>query len=217
MKTLVATGGGRGLGRVTAGKLADAGHHVVLVARTQAAAEAAAAEIRARTPGASVEPRAADLASLASIRALAAALVDGAGRIDVLFNIAGVLQTSPPRRVTADGLEETLAVNTLAPFLPTRLLLPALESPDTARVVNVSSRLHLSGSRGKPVGFDFSDPSSNTDTTPAVPTRTPSSPFFGSPTNSSVGCRRAPSPPMLCVLGSSPPQPQRAPPVRCTG
>jgi NAD(P)-dependent dehydrogenase (short-subunit alcohol dehydrogenase family) len=158
MKTLVATGGGRGLGRVTAGKLADAGHHVVLVARTQAAAEAAAAEIRARTPGASVEPRAADLASLASIRALAAALVDGAGRIDVLFNIAGVLQTSPSRRVTADGLEETLAVNTLAPFLLTRLLLPALERPDTARVVNVSSRLHLPGSRGKPVGFDFGDP-----------------------------------------------------------
>jgi NAD(P)-dependent dehydrogenase (short-subunit alcohol dehydrogenase family) len=158
MKTLVVTGGGRGLGRVTAGKLADAGHHVVLVARTQAAAEAAAAEIRARTPGASVEPRAADLASLASIRALAAALADGAGGIDVLFNIAGVLQTSPSRRVTADGLEETLAVNTLAPFLLTRLLLPALERPETARVVNVSSRLHLPGSRGKPVGFDFGDP-----------------------------------------------------------
>jgi NAD(P)-dependent dehydrogenase (short-subunit alcohol dehydrogenase family) len=131
---------------------------VVLVARTQAAAEAAAAEIRARNPGASVDPRAADLAWLAAIRALAAALVDDAGGIDVLFNIAGVLQTSPSRRVTADGLEETLAVNALAPFLLTRLLLPALERPDTARVVNVSSRLHLPGSRGKPVGFDFGDP-----------------------------------------------------------
>ena len=158
MKTLLVTGGGRGLGRVTAGKLAHAGHHVVLIARTPAAAGAAAAEIRTRNPGASVEPRAVDLASLASIRAFAAAVLDDVRRIDVLLNIAGVLQTSPSRRLTADGLEETLAVNALAPFLLTRLLLPALERPDTARVVNVSSRLHLPGSRGKPVGFDFGDP-----------------------------------------------------------
>ena len=51
MKTLVVTGGGRGLGRVTAGKLARAGHHVVLVARTQAAAEAAAARDPYEQPG----------------------------------------------------------------------------------------------------------------------------------------------------------------------
>jgi NAD(P)-dependent dehydrogenase (short-subunit alcohol dehydrogenase family) len=205
MKTLVVTGDGPGLGRVTAGKLAHAGHRVVLVARTQAAAEAAAAEIRARNPDASVDPRAADLASLASIRAFAAALVDDAGGIDVLFNIASVLQTSPSRRVTADGLEETLAVNALAPFLLTRLLLPALERPETARVVNVSSRLHLPGSRGKPVGFDFGDPQLEHGYNPTAPTRTPSSPFFGSPTNSSAGCRRASPPPTPCVLGSSPP------------
>jgi len=101
MKTLVATGGGRGPGRVAAGKLARAGHHVVLVARTQAAAEAAAAQIRTHDPVAGVEPSSADLASLASIRTLAAALVDDVGRIDVVFNIAGVLQASPSRRVTA--------------------------------------------------------------------------------------------------------------------
>ena len=158
MKTLVVTGGGRGLGRVTAGKLARAGHHVVLVARTHAAAEGAAAQIRTNNPAANVESWAADLASPASIRTFAAALADDVGRIDVLFNIAGVLQTSPSRRVTADGFEETLAVNALAPFLLTRLLLPALGRPGTARVVNVSSRLHLPGSRGKPVGFDFGNP-----------------------------------------------------------
>jgi NAD(P)-dependent dehydrogenase (short-subunit alcohol dehydrogenase family) len=98
MKTLVATGGGRGPGRVAAGKLARAGHHVVLVARTQAAADAAAAQIRTHYPVAGVEPSSADLAS---IRTLAAALVDDVGRIDVVFNIAGVLQASPSRRVTA--------------------------------------------------------------------------------------------------------------------
>ena len=101
MKTLVATGGGRGPGRVAAGKLARAGHHVVLVARTQAAAEAAAAQIRTHDPVAGVEPSSADLAWLASIRTLAAALAGDVGRIDVVFNIAGVLQASPSRRVTA--------------------------------------------------------------------------------------------------------------------
>ena len=101
MKTLVITGGRRGPGRVTAGKLAHAGHHVVLVARTQAAAEAAAAHVRTHDPGAGVGPRPTDLASLASIRTLAAPLVDDAGRMDVVFSIAGVLQASPSRRVTA--------------------------------------------------------------------------------------------------------------------
>jgi NAD(P)-dependent dehydrogenase (short-subunit alcohol dehydrogenase family) len=86
---------------VTAGKLAHAGHHVVLAAGTQAAAEAAAARICTHDPVADVEPRQADLASLASIRTLAAALVDDAGCIDVAFSIAGVLQASPSRRVTA--------------------------------------------------------------------------------------------------------------------
>ncbi len=98
MKTLVLTGGRRGLGRVRAGKLAHAGHHVVLAARTQAAAEAAAAQIRTHDPVADVEPRPADLAS---IRTLAATLVDNVGRIDVVFSIAGVLQARPSRRVTA--------------------------------------------------------------------------------------------------------------------
>ncbi len=101
MKTLVITGGRRALGRVRAGKLAPAGHHAVLAARTQAAAEAAAAQIRTHDPVADVEPRPADLASLASIRTLAAALADDAGRIDVVYSIAGVLQVSLSRRVTA--------------------------------------------------------------------------------------------------------------------
>ncbi len=158
MKTMVITGGGRGLGRMSAEKLARAGHQVVLVARTRTAADTASSEIRAGYPTANVEPRAVDLTSMDSIRAFAPALADDLGQIDVLFNIAGVMQTSPTRRTTADGFEETFVVNALAPFLLTGLLLPALERADAARVVNVSSRLHLPGSRGKPVDFDFDDP-----------------------------------------------------------
>jgi NAD(P)-dependent dehydrogenase (short-subunit alcohol dehydrogenase family) len=158
MATILITGGGRGLGRATAEQLAASGHRVLLTARTPAAAEAAATEIRRRHPAAVVEPRAVDLSSLAAVRAFASAQLDLDAPIDVLFHVAGVMQQSPTRRVTVDGLEETLAVNVLAPFLLTGLLLPALERSAAARVVFVSSRLHLPDSRGVPVDFDFDDP-----------------------------------------------------------
>ena len=66
-----------------------------------------------------------DLSSLAQVRTFAETVVGRDGPIDVLFHVAGVMQQSPTRRLTADGFEETLAVNVLAPFLLTRLLLPA--------------------------------------------------------------------------------------------
>ncbi len=158
MKTILITGGGRGLGRATAARLAADGHRVILVARRQDAAQTAAEEIRRRQPGARVEPRSVDLASLSAVRSFGAAALTRNEPIDVLFHVAGVMQTSPTRRLTVDGYEETLAVNVLAPFLLTHLLLPALERSPSARVVTVSSRLHLPGSRGAPVDFDLDDP-----------------------------------------------------------
>jgi len=158
MKTILVTGGGRGLGRATAEKLAVAGHRVVLVARTPAAAAGAADEIASDHPGSLIEPGSVDLSSLAEVRAFAAEALARDEVIDVLFHVAGVMQTSPTRRLTVDGYEETLAVNVLAPFLLTNLLLPALERSPSARVVTVSSRLHLPGSRGEPVDFDLDDP-----------------------------------------------------------
>jgi retinol dehydrogenase-12 len=158
MKTVLVTGGGRGLGRVSAEKLAVAGHRVVLVARTPGAATAAVEEIRRDHPGVLVDARSVDLSSLAQVRAFAAEEVARGGAIDVLFHVAGVMQTNRTRRVTVDGCEETLAVNVLAPFLLTGLLLPALERSASARVVTVGSRMHLPGSRGVPVDFDFDDP-----------------------------------------------------------
>lgn len=156
--TVLITGGGRGLGRVTAEKLAVLGHRVILVARTPQAAETARAEIRRRHPDVQVEARSVDLSALGRVRDFANAAVDRAESIDVLFHVAGVMQTSPSRRITTDGYEETLAVNVLAPFLMTALLMPALAQSASARVVTVSSRLHLPGSRGRPVDFDFADP-----------------------------------------------------------
>jgi len=146
------------LGRATAEKLAVSGHRVILVARSRASAGAAVEAVVDRYPQARVEARAVDLSSLAAVRAFATAEADCGEPIDVLFHIAGVMQTSRTRRLTVDGYEETLAVNVLAPFLLTARLLPALERSVSARVVTVSSRLHLPGSRGEPVDFDFDDP-----------------------------------------------------------
>jgi NAD(P)-dependent dehydrogenase (short-subunit alcohol dehydrogenase family) len=157
-KTVLLTGGGRGLGRATAEKLAVSGHRVVLVARNRASAEAAVEAILSSHPHARVEARAVDLSSLEEVRAFATAEAERGEPIDVLFHVAGVMQTSRTRRLTIDGYEETLAVNVLAPFLLTARLLPALERSESARVVTVSSRLHLPGSRGEPVDFDFDDP-----------------------------------------------------------
>ena len=157
-KRILLTGGGRGLGRVTAEKLAALGHHVLLVARTLPAAQSTVDEIRRRHPEAVIEPRAVDLSSLGEVRAFASREADGGEPLDVLFHIAGVMPTRPTRSVTADGYEETLAVNVLAPFLLTSLLLPALARARSARVVTVGSRLHRPGTRGDPVDFDFDDP-----------------------------------------------------------
>ncbi len=157
-KTVLLTGGGRGLGRATAEKLAVRGHRVIVVARTDAAAAAAVDDMRRRHGRLRVEPRAVDLSSLEKVRTFAKAEVERGDPVDVLFNIAGIMQTSRTRRVTVDGYEETLAVNALAPFLLTALLRPVLERAPSARVVNVSSRMHLPRSRGAPVDFDFEDP-----------------------------------------------------------
>ncbi len=158
MQTILVTGAGRGLGRVTAQKLAAAGHHVVLHARRAEAAEAAAREIRAREPGAAVTTAFGDLSSMAGVRALAGNILAAHERLDTVLHVAGVMQQSETRRLTQDGIEETLAVNALAPYLLSGLLLPALERSPAARIVNVSSRRHLPDSHGAPVDFDFDDP-----------------------------------------------------------
>ncbi len=158
MSTILVTGAGRGLGRVTAEKLARAGHHVVLHARRPEAARAAAAAIRAAKPGAQISPHAADLSTMSTVRTLAADVLAAHPQLDAVLHVAGVMQQSETRRLTADGFEETLAVNTLAPFLLTGLLLPALERSPAARIVNVSSRRHLPDSHGAPVDFDLDDP-----------------------------------------------------------
>jgi retinol dehydrogenase-12 len=147
-KVCVVTGATSGIGKAAATALAGMGATVVLVGRDRGRTEAAAAEIgsvSASPPHAEV----ADLASLEQVRGLAGRLA-GLERIDVLINNAGLVLGE--RRITPDGSEHVFALNHLAPFLLTSLLLPKLTASAPARVITVTSDAH-SAAR-----LDLSDP-----------------------------------------------------------
>jgi NAD(P)-dependent dehydrogenase (short-subunit alcohol dehydrogenase family) len=141
-KTVLVTGANQGIGKATALALAQRGARVVLVSRSREKGLAALADIQTATGSKDVELLVADLSSLAQVRRLAAEFKAKYDRLHVLVNNAGVLVPSP--RVTADGFEETFAINHLAPFLLTKELLDVLHAAAPARIVNVSSAAHRS-------------------------------------------------------------------------
>ena len=137
------TGANRGIGRATALGLAKLGATVVMVCRDSERGRAAQAQIRAESGNPAVDLLVADLASQASIRQLAAAFKRRYRQLHVLIHNAGLAKKE--RIMTEDGLEMTLAVNHLAPFLLTQLLLDVLQASAPARIVNVSSMVHKWG------------------------------------------------------------------------
>src|SRR4051812_13572897 len=102
--------------------MAERGYAVIIVGRDAARTEAAAEDVRSQSRGAQVESRLCDFWSLAAVRQLAQELGERLPRLDVLINNAGLWH--PTRQLSHDGIEDTLAVNHLAPFLLTNLLLP---------------------------------------------------------------------------------------------
>ncbi|MBA2579192.1 MAG: SDR family NAD(P)-dependent oxidoreductase [Euzebyaceae bacterium] len=141
-RTFVVTGASSGVGRAAALELARHGAHVVMACRDVGKGDLAADAICRRHPRASVEVRALDLADLSSVRAFAAAFVEGGRGLDVLVNNAGVMGL--PRSLSADGYERQFATNHLGHFALTGLLLPAL-SAEGVRVVTVTSSGHRAG------------------------------------------------------------------------
>jgi NAD(P)-dependent dehydrogenase (short-subunit alcohol dehydrogenase family) len=129
------TGANSGIGFETALGLADLGADVVLLCRSLERGGKAADEIRARTGSRRVSVEALDVSDLATVREVGARLASG--RVDVLVHNAGVLPDE--RSETKDGLELTFATHVAGPHLLTRLLRPALERSDDARVIWVSS------------------------------------------------------------------------------
>ena len=141
-RTVLVTGGTGGIGKATALGLARMGAHLAITGRDRGRAEGAAREIGA-AGGGQVDVYVADLSSQAEVRRLAGEVLQRMPRIDVLVNNAGGYWNT--RHVTADGLEHTFALNHLAPFLLTCLLLGRLEQSAPARVVTVSSNAQAMG------------------------------------------------------------------------
>ena len=136
----VVTGASSGIGLHTAIGLARAGMRVVMAGRDRNRTEAARRLVTERSGADRVEVALADFSRLGDVRRLADAILAGHDRLDVLINNAGLF--SPRYRLSADGIELTFAVNHLAPFLLTNLLLERLKESASARIVTVASEAH---------------------------------------------------------------------------
>jgi NAD(P)-dependent dehydrogenase (short-subunit alcohol dehydrogenase family) len=155
MPVVILTGATRGIGRAAAVELVRRGAELAVVGRDEARVRETAAEARAAGgSGSTVHEHVADLERMSEVRKLAAELLDDYPRIDVLANNAGAMFTS--RHVTQDGFERTFALNHLAPFLLTNLLLSRLTAVG-GRVVTTASDAHKGGS------LDLSDLQSERD------------------------------------------------------
>jgi NAD(P)-dependent dehydrogenase (short-subunit alcohol dehydrogenase family) len=146
-KRVLITGATRGIGLAGAEALARRGAKVAIVARDDARAADAVRRIEA-AGGSKVDVLHADLTSQASVRALAADALERYPHIEVLVNNAGAMFAT--RRVTADGIEQTWALNHLAPFLLTTLLLERIKASAPARIITTTSDAH----KGKLIPFD---------------------------------------------------------------
>lgn len=133
-KTILITGATDGIGLETARMLASNGHDLLLHGRNPGKLKAVTVELD-RLGGGCVETYVADLSELGKVRALAHAIAERHEKLDVLINNAGVFKTSDP--ITSEGLDLRFVVNTLSPYLLTKMLLPLMDA--TGRVVNVSS------------------------------------------------------------------------------
>jgi NAD(P)-dependent dehydrogenase (short-subunit alcohol dehydrogenase family) len=141
-KTALVTGATDGVGRLVAHELARGGARVLLHGRDAQKLAAVRDEIRAACGSDQLEVLRADLAALAEVRALAADVIDATDQLDILINNAGIGSKSASgagRETSRDGHELRFAVNYLAHFLLTELLLPTIQRSAPARIVNVSS------------------------------------------------------------------------------
>jgi retinol dehydrogenase 12 len=139
-KVCVVTGGTDGIGKAAAHELARQGARLLIHGRDPEKGQRVVAEFKARSGNSGVEFLQADFGSLAEVRRLAAAVTERAPRVDVLINNAGAFFGR--RTVSKDGYELTWAVNHLAPFLLTHLLMDTLRAAPRARIVTTASNTH---------------------------------------------------------------------------
>jgi len=157
-KVCLITGATSGIGKHAAFELAAKGAILVLPVRDVSKGESLLGELKAKVPGVQAEIMYCNLASLASVRAFAEEFKQKYQQLHVLINNAGMWQRV--RKESEDGIELNLAVNHLAPFLLTNLLLETMINSSPARIINVSSDAHRRST------IDFSDIESSTKYSP---------------------------------------------------
>lgn len=140
-KVIMVTGATDGIGKATAHGLARLGPTLIVVGRNPAKIAATVTEIKARSGNRQIESLQADFAVLDQVRQLAQDFKARYQRLDVLVNNTGVMFSE--RADTVDGFERTFAINHLAAFLLTNLLLDVIVASAPARIVNVSSAAHI--------------------------------------------------------------------------
>ena len=142
-KICLITGGTNGIGKSTAHELASMGATVVIVGRDARKTSQVVEEIRAASGNDTVDSLLADLSSQQEVRRLANEFESKYSHLDVLLNNAGAVFMQ--RQLSVDGIEMTFALNHLASFLLTNLLLDKIKASAPARIINVSSGAHTSG------------------------------------------------------------------------
>ena len=141
-KTCLITGANTGIGKETARQIADLGANVIMVCRNQEKGEQAKEEIIQATDNENIELLICDLASLKDVKRFAEEFLQTHANLHVLINNAGVFHMK--RTTTQDGYESTFAVNYLAHYYLTELLLPLLKKSSPSRIINLSSNIHRS-------------------------------------------------------------------------
>lgn len=136
-KTILVTGSTDGIGKQTALELAEMGHRVLIHGRNKRKCESAIEYILNQVPDADLGYFISDFASLDEVRSMAEKINSEIETLDVLINNAGIYMKK--RELSKDGYEMTFAVNHLAPFLLTNLILELIKKSDDGRIINVSS------------------------------------------------------------------------------
>ena len=140
--TILVTGSTDGIGHIAAIQLAGTGADLLLHGRNREKCQAAKDDLKKNVPSANPVCFEADFSSLSQVRKMASAIQESHNRLDVLINNAGVFPPASSRGerlLSRDGHELCMAVNYLAPFLLTQLLLPLLRSSPAGRIINVTS------------------------------------------------------------------------------
>jgi NAD(P)-dependent dehydrogenase (short-subunit alcohol dehydrogenase family) len=150
------TGGNSGIGFATVNRLAGLGYHVILAARNPQASSTAISRLQVAHPNAILESIPLDLTSFASIRQCVDTFHAKGYPLHLLINHAGAVIYGKQASFTSDSFEKTFQTNYLGHFLLTQLLLEDLKSSAPARIINVTSQLHIPGyGRGPYTDFDY--------------------------------------------------------------